>query len=153
MKWFATTCCQPSWKATRLATTCCQTLEGPTCKLRHASAFRTDASFSFANQPAPYRGLSGPSGPKCRKSLENVSRALRPQNPEKSPKSLGSPESLLKVSKESFQTVPESFWRLLGVPGARGPGRHFRDFSSVSGPKGPRDLCRGRAGSQCFIYN
>ena len=26
----------------------------------------------IGNQPAPYRGFSGPSGPKCRKSLENV---------------------------------------------------------------------------------
>ena len=31
-----------------------------------------------ANQPTPYRGLSDPSGPKCRKSLENVSRSLQP---------------------------------------------------------------------------
>ena len=54
----------------------------------------------FANQPAPYRGLSGPSGPKCPKSLENVSRGLR-AGP-------GTPKSLQKVSgrvqKDSFDT-------------------------------------------------
>ena len=46
------------------------------------------------------------------------------------------PESLRKVSGECFGT----FWRLFG--------RHFRDFFGVSGPEGPRDLCKGRAGSQ-----
>ena len=29
-----------------------------------------------------------------------------------------------------------------------GPGRHFRDFFGISGPEGPRDPCKGRAGSQ-----
>ena len=80
----------------------------------------------IANEPAPYRGLSGPSGPKCRKNLENVSRGLRPRNPEKSPKSLGnSPKRLFRHSPETFRTVPETFWRLFGVPGLEAPGDIF----------------------------
>ena len=71
-----------------------------------------------ANQPAPYRGLSGPSGTKCRKSLQNVSRGLRPRTP----------KSLQKVSgtirKDSFDTLR----RLSGG----GPGRHFRDSFGIS---------------------
>ena len=62
----------------------------------------------FRNQPAPYRGLSGPLGPKCR-SLENVSRRTNSK----------------KVSGTIF--------------------RH-------SGPEGPRDLCKGRAGCQMVAF-
>ena len=40
------------------------------------------------------------------------------------------------------------FLETFGVPGAGGPGRHFRDSFGISGPEGPRDLCKGRAGSQ-----
>ena len=32
--------------------------------------------------------------------------------------------------------------------GAGRPGRHSRDFFGISGPKGPKDLCKGRVGSQ-----
>ena len=35
-----------------------------------------------------------------------------------------------------------------GLAGPSGPGRHFRDFFGISGPKVPRDLCKGRASSQ-----
>ena len=61
---------------------------------------------SVGNQPAPYRALSGPPGPKCRKSLENVSRGLRPRDPKKSQKSLGdSPGSLRRVSGKCLESV------------------------------------------------
>ena len=83
---------------------------------------------------------------KCRK-------CRRPRNPEKSPKSLGnSLGSLRRGSGKSRKSLFGLFPRLFGdFPwGSRtgGPGRHFRDFFGISGPKGPRDLCKGRAGSQ-----
>ena len=52
-----------------------------------------------------------------------------------------------KVSGECFWSIPGLFGDFWG-PGAGGPGRHFRDFFGISGPEGPRDLCKGRAGSQ-----
>ena len=78
-------------------------------------------------------------------SLKSVSRA---RNPEKSPKSLGnSPQILFPTlsgdSPETSRTVPETFWRLPGVPGPEANGRHFWDFLGISGPKGPRHLCKG----------
>ena len=104
------------------------------------------------NQPAPYRGLSGPPGPKFRKSLENVSRRFRPGDPKRSPKSLGdSRGSLRRVSGECleslFELSPRLFGDFFGVPGRR-PRRQFRDFLGISGPEGPRDPRKGRAGSQ-----
>ena len=105
-------------------------------------------SMGVANQPAPYRGLSGPKRPRCRKSLKNVSWGLRPRNPEESPK------SLTNNLKRVFRHFPKTLRRLLRLfpgllgSGARGPRRHFRDFFGISGPKGPRDLCKGWAGSQ-----
>ena len=91
----------------------------------------------IANAPAPYRGLSGPSGPKCRESLENVSRGLRPRNPEKSPKSLrNSPRRLFRRSLETFRTVPETFWRLFGVRGRR-PRETFTRLFRHFGREGP----------------
>ena len=94
-----------------------------------------DSQFLGWNQPAPYRGLSGPSGPKCRKSLENVSRGLR--EPRKSPESLGnSPKRLFRHFPETLWRLPRLFPGLLETfqgPGAGGPGRHFRHF----GPEGP----------------
>ena len=93
---------------------------------------------NVGNQPAPCRGLSGPSGPKCRKNLENVSGP-------------GTPKSLHKVSgtvcmgslrrvsgkcrKSLFGLFPRLnlFWG----SGAGGPRRHFRDFFWHFGPEGP----------------
>ena len=61
------------------------------------------------NQPAPYRGLPGPLGPKCRKSLENVSRGLWPRHPKKSPrKSRNTPRTLSRH-------FPETLRRLAGL--------------------------------------
>ena len=110
--------------------------------------------FFVGNQPAPYRGLSAPPGPKYRKSLENVSRGLRPRDPKKSPKSPGtlqkhSPDTFRRLS-EDFPDCPRDFFETFWGPGAGGPGRHFRDSFGISGPEGPRDLCKGRAGSQFF---
>ena len=103
----------------------------------------------IGNQPAPYRGLSGPPGPKSQKSLENVSRGLRPRDPKKSPKS---PRTLQKHSPDTFRRLsgdfphcPRDFFETFWGPGASRPGRHFRDFFGISGP---RDLCKGRAGSK-----
>ena len=99
----------------------------------------------FYWEPArPFQRSLGPFGPempkRSRKCLPGPpapeSRKVSKKSREQSGKS---PESLRRVSKESFQTVPETFWR------------HFRDLFGISGPKGPRDLCKGRAGSQ-FLY-
>ena len=115
-----------------------------------------DVHFMLGNQPAPYRGLSRPPGPKCRKSLENVSRGLRPRGP---PKSLqNSPGTLQKKhsplsgdSPETCRTVPETFLRLFGGPGPEAPRDIFETFSafrarraretSVRGGLVPRLLC------------
>ena len=100
----------------------------------------------IGSQPAPYRGLSGP---RCRKSFENLSRGLRPVDPKTSPKSLGdSLGSLRRVSGECFWTFSGLFGDFFGVQQAGGPGRHFQDFFGISGPEGPRDPCKRRAGSQ-----
>ena len=106
--------------------------------------------WKLANQPAPYTGLSGPSGPKSRKSLESVSWGLWPRSPEKSLKSLGNGlGSLRKVSGKCQKSLFGLFPRLFGdFSGSRGRTPHFRDVFGFSGPKGPRDLCKGRAGSQ-----
>ena len=75
------------------------------------------------NQPAPYRGLSGSPGPKCRESLENVSRGLRPGDPKKSPKS---PGTLQKHSRHTFRGAggaEETFSRLFRRFGPAGPER------------------------------
>ena len=85
----------------------------------------------LGNQPTPYRGLSGPPGPKCQKSLENVSRDPGPETPKVSEKSRGqsgkSPESLGKVSGECFSSVPGLFGDFWG-PRAGGPGDIFETF-------------------------
>ena len=114
----------------------------------------------FTWEPArPLQGSLGAEGPempkKSRKCLENVSKMS--SGP-------GTPTSLQKVSgtvrKDSFDTFrrlsgdfpdrSRDFLETFRGPGAGGPGRHFRDFFGISGPKGPRDLCKGRAGSQPF---
>ena len=120
-----------------------------------SSPIVTEIITKFGNQPAPCRGLPGPPGPKCRKSLENVSWGLLFWDPKKSQKKSGgqsgkSQESLRKVSGECFWSVPGLFGDCLGS--GPGPGRHFRDFFGISGPEGPGDLCKGRAGSQYQIY-
>ena len=111
----------------------------------------------LGTSPAPYRDLSGPSVPKCRKSLENVSWGFWPRNPEKSPKGLGNNlGSLRRVSGKRRKSLvglfPRNFLEKFRGSGARGPRRHFRDFHGLSGPKGPRDLCKGQAGwEQCML--
>ena len=97
--------------------------------------------------------------------LTEVSQALRARNAEKisnmspaasgpgTPKSLKkvsgmSPESLRKVSGECFWSVPGLFGDFLGSWGRRPRETFFRDSFGISGPEGPRDLCKGRAGSQ-----
>ena len=61
------------------------------------------------------------------------------------------------MSKESFRTVPETFWRLFGVPQpdrawAERPGRDFGDFFGIWGPKGRGGLVRNASlRSRLFI--
>ena len=55
-----------------------------------------------------------------------------------------SPESVERV----FSDCSGDFLETFRGSGAGGPGRHFRDFLGISGPKGPRDLCKGQAGLQ-----
>ena len=104
-------------------------------------------------EPArPLQRSLGPSGLEMPKKSRKCLPGPPAPGPQKvSKKSRGqsgkSPESLGKVSGECFWSIPdflETFWG----PGAGGPGRHFRDLFGISGPEGPRDLCKGRAGSQ-----
>ena len=92
------------------------------------------------NQPAPYRGLSGPLSPKCRKSLENVCQGLRPWGPQKSPKVWDSQKNTLQTlfgdSPETSQTVPETFV-------AGGPGDIFEIFSAFRARRARETLARG----------
>ena len=86
---------------------------------------------TVANQPAPYKGLSGPLGPKCRKSLENVSGASGP----------GTPKGVQKVSgtirKDSF----DSFRRLSGdIPALR---NIFETFSAFRARRARETSVRG----------
>ena len=95
----------------------------------------------------PARPLQGSlaSDPKCRKILENVSRGLRSGDTKKSPK------TVWEVSRKCLESVFGLFPDFLGSfsgSQAGGPGRHSRDFFGISGPEGPRDPCKGRAGSQ-----
>ena len=116
------------------------------CKFKCAKERKRGLKITrFANQSAPYRGPLGPSGPKGRKSLENVSQGLRPQNPEKSPKSLrNSPKRLFRHFPETLRRLPRLFPRLFGdFSGFRGR-RPWQTFSRLSRHFGPE----GRAGSQ-----
>ena len=75
------------------------------------------------------------------KSLENVSRGLRPRDPKKSPKksrgqSGKSPESLGKVSGECFWSIPGLFGDFLGSQGRR-PRETFSRLFRHFGPGGP----------------
>ena len=92
----------------------------------------------FGKQPAPYRGLSGP-GPKCRKSLENVSRAsgFWPKSLQKVSATVRevsgeSPKSIWRVFLECSRT----FWRLFGVPAPEARETFLRLFQHF-GPQGP----------------
>ena len=88
----------------------------------------------LGNQPAPYRGLSGPPGPKCRKSLENLSQGLRPGTPKKSPKS---PEKVQKHSPDTFGRLsPGLFGDFFGSPDRR-PRETFSRLFRHFGPEGP----------------
>ena len=97
--------------------------------------------------------------------LTSVSRALRAPKMSPGPsvrdlrKSLQkcrgqsgkSPESLGKVSGKCLESVfgpPPDFLETFPGSWASGLGRHFRDFFGISGPEGPRDPCKRRAGSQ-----
>ena len=85
-------------------------------------------------QPAPCRGLSGPLGPKCRKSLENVSRGPQKVSKKSREQSGKSRESLRKVSGECFWSVFGVFGDFLGFRG-EAFSRLFRHF----GPGGPAE--------------
>ena len=70
-----------------------------TCRPKaYASRLFEVPGFGAANQPAPCRGLSGPSGPKCRKSPSKMS--LRVSAP-------GAPKSLQKVSGTVRKSMPD----------------------------------------------
>ena len=87
------------------------------------------------------------------RNAEKVSKmSLGPQDPKKSPKS---PGALQKHSPDTFRRLyrdlpdcPRDFFETFWGPGAGGPERRFGDFFGISGPEGPGDLCKGRAGSQ-----
>ena len=87
-------------------------------------------------QPAPCRGLSGPPGPKCRKSLRNVCSGT-PKSLQKVPEhSKNTLQTLSGDSPETCRTVPRLFLRLFGVSGPGAPGDIFESFWHF-GPGGP----------------
>ena len=75
---------------------------------------------------------------RTRPPLTELSRALRARDAEKVSKM--SPGASGPRTPKSRQKVPGTV--------RKDPGRYFRDFFGISGPKGPRDLCKGRARSQ-----
>ena len=79
------------------------------------------AKFS-CERARPLQRSLGPFAPEMPKKSRECLRGLRPRNP--------SPKSLQRVSKESFRTVPETFWRLFGVPGPEAPGDILETFSA-----------------------
>ena len=98
---------------------------------RSLQALRAQKGSFVGSQPAPCRGLSGPPGPKCRKSLENVSWGLRPRDPKSLKKVSGTVREVSRESPESvwrvFLECSGTFWRLFGVPGRR----HRETFSRL----------------------
>ena len=75
------------------------------------------------------------------------------------------PESFRRLSGD-FPDSSRDFWVTFLGSRAGGPRKHFgafsgfrgrrpretfRDFFGISGPKWPRDLCKGRAGSQALL--
>ena len=94
--------------------------------------------------PPPYRGLEGPEMPKKSRKCLPGPPAPEPRKVSKKSReqSKKSPESVERVFSDCSRDFLETFRR----SGAGGPGRHFLDFFGISGPKGPRDLCKG-AGS------
>ena len=107
----------------------------------------------FGNPLTIYRGLSGPPGPKPRKSLEKVSRGLRPGDPRESGKSLG------KVFRDLFETFSrlsrlfrDLFQTLGGSRGRRPRETFFRLFRGFGPVSGPGDPCKWSTGSQCSFH-
>ena len=108
----------------------------------------------LGNQPAPYRGLAGPPGLKCRKSLQKYLSGPPAPAPQKSlPKVPGtlqkhSPDTFRRLSGDLPDCPRDSFGDFLVSRGRRPREtfsrlfRHFGPFDS------PGDLCKGRAGSQ-----
>ena len=47
------------------------------------------------------------------------------------------------MSKESFRTVPETFWRLSGLPGPEAPGDVFETFSAFRARRARESSVRG----------
>ena len=121
--------------------------------MRKVSQYSIRMTQKVGNQPAPLQRSLGPSGPEIKKKVSKMSPgASGPGTPKSLKKVSGtvrevsgeSPESVWRVFLDCPRDFLETFWG----PGAGGPGRHFRDFFGISGPEGPRDLCKGRAGSQ-----
>ena len=95
-------------------------------------------SLCIGNQPATYGGR--PEVPT--KSLENVSRGLRP--PKKSPKhSKNTLQTLSGDSPETSRTVAETFWRLFGVPGPEALGNIFETFSAFRARRAQETSAKG----------
>ena len=102
----------------------------------------SDVGFQLWEPARPLQRSLGPFGPempkKSRKCLPG------PPGPRKvSKKSRESPESLRKVLKESFRTVPETFWRLFGVPGPEAPGDIFETFLASRARRARETSVRG----------
>ena len=100
------------------------------------------------NQPAPYRGLSGPPGPKSPKKSRKCLPGPPAPGPQKvSKKSRGQSKNTLQTlsgdSPETSRTVPETFLRLFGVPGPEAPGDIFETFLGFRARRARETSVRG----------
>ena len=105
-------------------------------------------------QARPLQRSLGPFGPEMpKKSRKCLLGPLALEPPISLPKVSGtvwevcgeSPGSVERVFSDCSQDFLETF----RGSGPEAPGDIFETFSAFQGPKGPRDLCKGRAGSLC----
>ena len=137
---------------------------GKESKTELGHCFGDRKSLSIAkNHPKPSQEFSeqfGPSIHKIKGFRRNSPRKVHPNFAENLGREIlgntfsgwGPARPLRGLPGTSGPEMPKKSRKGLSGPPAQsragGLGRHFRDFFGISGLEGPRDLCKGRAGSQ-----
>ena len=103
-----------------------------------------DPARPFQESPGPFGGEIPKESPK--ESPGPPAQASK-KCPKESQESLRSPKT---SSIETLETLLRLIRTLFGPLGRKVPGDSFGDFLGISGPKGPGDSWKGRAGSQCL---
>ena len=102
---------------------------------------------TVGNQPAPYRGLSGPPGRNAKKVSKMSPRAPGPETPKSLKKVSGTVRQVSGESPESVWRVlldcSGTFWRLFGAPGPEAPGDIFETFSAFRARRARETSVRG----------